>query len=334
MDTVILDGVQYIKASVAAKQFKYTADYVGQLCRGKKVDARLVGRTWFVNPDSLDEHKNGKHKTKEKEVAKQVDREKESDSSERKTRVRRVSPVLNGKASRQLRTSVRDDGIPVKVTASYESDEESLLPTLKKTQQPSAPKSIAVEYVASKRVKVKAQAKESNFIAGDLPDVALSGKLSVSNIDESNISDVTSKNNDISDKREDIKKQSKPKKKVEKLKHVKSDKEAFVVPLHIDDSEPEFAESLNEQRSTLVQKTKKISPNASRRVSFTPSVVNELQKNRASAFVRLSPIIATVVAIVGVLTIFSATSIIQSDGSSVSSSVVLQLATLLDVMRQ
>lgn len=57
MDSVVLDGVQYLRVAVAAKQFDYTPDYLGQLCRAGKLDARLVGRTWFVNPDSVAEHK-------------------------------------------------------------------------------------------------------------------------------------------------------------------------------------------------------------------------------------------------------------------------------------
>ena len=62
MDKVTFEGVEYVKASALAKQFKYTSDYIGQLCRAKKVDARLVGRTWFVNPESVIEHKQGKYK--------------------------------------------------------------------------------------------------------------------------------------------------------------------------------------------------------------------------------------------------------------------------------
>lgn len=62
MDTVVLDGVQYLKVAVAAKQFDYTPDYLGQLCRAGKLDARLVGRTWFVNPDSVAAHKSNTYR--------------------------------------------------------------------------------------------------------------------------------------------------------------------------------------------------------------------------------------------------------------------------------
>lgn len=54
MNSVVIDGVSYTKASILAKKFRYTADYLGQLCRSGKVDAQLVGRAWYVNEASLE----------------------------------------------------------------------------------------------------------------------------------------------------------------------------------------------------------------------------------------------------------------------------------------
>ena len=45
MQSVVLNGKKFIKASEAAKAAGYTADYVGQLCRNEKIDAQLVGRS-------------------------------------------------------------------------------------------------------------------------------------------------------------------------------------------------------------------------------------------------------------------------------------------------
>ena len=59
--TVVLDGKSYTKASEVAAQFGYTADYIGQLCRSKKVDARLVGRTWFVHVPSVEAHRDQRY---------------------------------------------------------------------------------------------------------------------------------------------------------------------------------------------------------------------------------------------------------------------------------
>ncbi len=57
MDTLVLDGKSFMKASKAARDLGYTADYVGQLCRSGKVPAHLVGRTWYVDAAHLGEHR-------------------------------------------------------------------------------------------------------------------------------------------------------------------------------------------------------------------------------------------------------------------------------------
>ncbi len=62
METVILDGVTYTKASVLAKRFRYTTDYIGQLCRNNKVNCEMVGRSWYVSEASLLQHKDERYK--------------------------------------------------------------------------------------------------------------------------------------------------------------------------------------------------------------------------------------------------------------------------------
>ena len=54
MDVITHNGVSYKKATAVAKEFGYTTDYIGQLCRAKKIDARLVGRAWYVNVADLE----------------------------------------------------------------------------------------------------------------------------------------------------------------------------------------------------------------------------------------------------------------------------------------
>lgn len=54
---LFLDGKMFISSERAAKFGGYTKDYVGQLCRGGKLEARMVGRSWYVSIDSLVEHK-------------------------------------------------------------------------------------------------------------------------------------------------------------------------------------------------------------------------------------------------------------------------------------
>lgn len=52
------DGKKYISSSRAAKISGYVNDYIGQLCRDGKLEARMVGRSWYVGLESLIQHKN------------------------------------------------------------------------------------------------------------------------------------------------------------------------------------------------------------------------------------------------------------------------------------
>jgi len=56
--TLYLKGKKYISARRAADITGYDSDYVGQLCRAKKITANLVGRSWYVLESEILEHKN------------------------------------------------------------------------------------------------------------------------------------------------------------------------------------------------------------------------------------------------------------------------------------
>lgn len=56
-DTFSYDGIEYIATSRAADLTGYAQDYIGQLARGGEIEARKVGRRWFVGKKSLVEHK-------------------------------------------------------------------------------------------------------------------------------------------------------------------------------------------------------------------------------------------------------------------------------------
>src|SRR3989344_7138226 len=51
---------EYISASRASKLSGYSSDYIGQLCRAKKIPGQLIGRTWFVDMAVLQEYKRSK----------------------------------------------------------------------------------------------------------------------------------------------------------------------------------------------------------------------------------------------------------------------------------
>jgi hypothetical protein len=64
---LLLDGKEYISASRAAEKLGYAQDYIGALIRTKKVPGKMIGRTWYVEIDSLTEHKNNNRQKKQKQ---------------------------------------------------------------------------------------------------------------------------------------------------------------------------------------------------------------------------------------------------------------------------
>ena len=59
MDKVTLNGKVYERSAAVAKRHGYTSDYMGQLSRSGKVDAELVGRSWYVHSPSVEAYKQG-----------------------------------------------------------------------------------------------------------------------------------------------------------------------------------------------------------------------------------------------------------------------------------
>jgi len=60
MDELVIDNLVYIPSKKAAQITGYAKDYVGQLCREGRIEAKLVGRSWYVLESSVREHRFGK----------------------------------------------------------------------------------------------------------------------------------------------------------------------------------------------------------------------------------------------------------------------------------
>ncbi len=65
MDELTLEGKNYLSSKRAAQITGYAKDYVGQLCREGRIEARLVGRNWYVLETSLRAHRFGAEESKE-----------------------------------------------------------------------------------------------------------------------------------------------------------------------------------------------------------------------------------------------------------------------------
>ena len=127
METLEIDGITYQRVSSAARENGYTADYVGQLCRARKINAKLVGRTWYVEKEAIGGHKRSKvrsnaSKTKESLIA-ELKVHSESNTS---TPVS-MHPLYAAPTHRQrlLATEVK-----------YETDVDHLIPALVPEKSP------------------------------------------------------------------------------------------------------------------------------------------------------------------------------------------------------
>ena len=53
MDELVISDKRYISTRRAGKEHGYHSDYIGQLIRGGKVQGQKVGRSWYVDEESL-----------------------------------------------------------------------------------------------------------------------------------------------------------------------------------------------------------------------------------------------------------------------------------------
>jgi len=79
-DELILEGKKYISSKRLSHETGYTFDYISRLCREAKIEGKLLGRNWFVNPDSLLSYKTISRQS-QKQLAKN-DGEKEFNVTE------------------------------------------------------------------------------------------------------------------------------------------------------------------------------------------------------------------------------------------------------------
>ncbi len=189
MKEITIEGVLYLPATALAKEFRYTTDYIGQLCRSKKVDAQLVGRSWYVNPISLKAHKKNK--------IKKVSKTKEVDDSEleHKIKISRldvVRPKLAEDVDREIPLKIRANETVGRSSnyikrlnwepAKYEDDDEELLPTVRK--QKITPQKIEIDLAESTDLAIESTTKSTYMVAETLPEVSLKGKLKISNLED------------------------------------------------------------------------------------------------------------------------------------------------------
>ena len=123
-DSLILEGKNYISARRAHEVTGYTSDYIGQLCRGGKLDCKMVGRGWFVTEDSIVKHKISNSDP----IISRIVSKKENKKDEIKDSLKseEIKPVEIEKLEKKE--------IVTKNVFKYDTDKSPLLPLLKKIE--------------------------------------------------------------------------------------------------------------------------------------------------------------------------------------------------------
>ena len=156
METLVLNGKTYVKASKAALDHGYTADYVGQLCRKGFIDSKLVGRTWYVDQTHLGEHRVEKRRSSRVKAREQV-RKSILESQEKKLLLKSTNTYEN-------------------IHISYKDDEHDLIPKVRKLDILSEKKPASITHTLDSD-NSKDEAKYEVLNVGE--KVFLSGKLKI-----------------------------------------------------------------------------------------------------------------------------------------------------------
>lgn len=178
MNSVTVDGVIYTKANILAKKFGYTTDYIGQLCRAEKVDAQVIGRTWYVREDTLLVHKDSRYKSlRENEIISKSNTHYEEIKQNERVM---VLPVLSKNTKRSVIARQSEPNFfshlnhisPLR----YESDEAELLPRPTLAEA----KKVPVLLADSEKVSVRLVDKTAPILEfTELPSISLKGILPV-----------------------------------------------------------------------------------------------------------------------------------------------------------
>lgn len=141
-ESFIFEGKKYISSRRASEISGYASDYIGQLCRGSKLDCRMIGRSWFVTEESLHLHKA----TISREEASRSRIENLRGKASNKTdslpvqKVQPVAPVVSETAVQEKNllpaNLIVAEPLQVKPSFVYSKDERPLLPVLNKKSEP------------------------------------------------------------------------------------------------------------------------------------------------------------------------------------------------------
>lgn len=189
METISHNGTVFTKATVLAKKYRYTTDYIGQLCRAGKVESKLIGRAWFVSEDSLLSHKSGRYSViRSPEIMIHTSLVSEKNNSTHLPRS--IRPMLSKTTHRSLSQEQHlvihhKANAPVRI-ATYHEDLGDLEPiSVAKKSVTEVPKIMQIAAEPSKNIPIILSEKAKHTLTFEpLPEVALQGNLAITSLDD------------------------------------------------------------------------------------------------------------------------------------------------------
>lgn len=180
METLTLGEKQFVRAKSAARELGYTSDYIGQLCRAGKIDAKLIGRSWYVDVNELKAHKKTRYGSKGTNKIKVKINSSVNDGGDdsEKVQIHKISPLASDTAS-HVKDHVYWN------SSKYDADDQPLLPEITKDFVSKGGIRISVTPTDSEEIKVNADPGETyRMSATELPTVRLKGVLKVASIED------------------------------------------------------------------------------------------------------------------------------------------------------
>ncbi len=149
--SIDFNGKKLISAKRASEITDYSSDYIGQLCRAKKITSTLFGRSWFVSLEELQEYKKLLHDDlplQKEKITKITNRKSlpnkkgvDSSASNYKEISIIIPPSLETVANTKSRISEKI------VNTKYEPDSKPLLPELTRPFDAESLRSVALSSV-------------------------------------------------------------------------------------------------------------------------------------------------------------------------------------------
>ena len=182
MKSISIDNEKYVKATDIARELGYTADYVGQLCRAGKVDAQLVGRSWYVSEDSLKGHKKTRYRStkqaNKKTIATSLEA-KDMDAKESFSVAVHVGPENKSLGYGNQQFYSRTPKVP---EHEYFSDESDLIPRGKEIEKKTG--RLSVTLADAQKIKIKSSSTEYDFNPTKREEIRFAGSLSISEVED------------------------------------------------------------------------------------------------------------------------------------------------------